>query len=185
MYDPNFYFWMGVIAWCLIFGTITAAIAQTKNLRVGEWFVLGMLWGIIGVIIVIWKRPALPKAPPGWRAVKCPTCNAVQNIPGTQPRFVCWQCNGAFRLPGMAPQSTPSAPDAPQELASAKSTKVKCPTCQRVQAVPQSQQAFVCEQCGTKLKRRSSGFTVHSGLGRGDDIAWPAHLLRPAGHGSV
>jgi hypothetical protein len=33
--------------------------------------------------------------------------------------------------------------------------------------------------------RASPGATVPSRLGRGDDIARSAHLLRPAGHGSV
>ena len=33
--------------------------------------------------------------------------------------------------------------------------------------------------------RGSSGATVHSRVGRGDDVARSAHLLRPAGHGSI
>ena len=33
--------------------------------------------------------------------------------------------------------------------------------------------------------RVSSGATVHSGVGRGDDVARSADLLRPAGHGSL
>ena len=42
-----------------------------------------------------------------------------------------------------------------RELAPGKSTKVKCHSCQHVQPVPLSQQTFVCEQCGTNLKRRT------------------------------
>ncbi|MGO9155336.1 hypothetical protein [Mycobacterium sp.] len=81
-----------IIVWCLIFGAIAAAIGQKKNLLVAESFLWGALLGIIGVIIVIFRRPGLPKAPPGMRAAKCPLCNAVQNIPETQPGCVCWQC---------------------------------------------------------------------------------------------
>ncbi len=139
-----------IIVFCLIFGAITAAIGQKKNLPVAESFLLGALLGIIGLIIMIFRRPGLPKAPPGMRAVKCPRCNTVQNIPKTQPEYECWQCKAAHHLRGTAPQSTPNAQD-PQQ----KSTNVRCNKCQRVQAVPQSQSRFVCEQCGTKLMRRT------------------------------
>jgi hypothetical protein len=87
----------------LIFGAITAAIGQKKNLPVGQSFALGALLGIIGVVIVIVQRPGLPKAPPGMRAVKCPRCSTIQNIPETDPEYVCWQCKAAHRLWGAAP----------------------------------------------------------------------------------
>jgi ribosomal protein S27E len=44
---------------------------------------------------------------------------------------------------------------APQKLSSGKSTKLRCHNCQHVQTVPLSQQTFECEQCGTKLQRRT------------------------------
>jgi hypothetical protein len=61
-----------------------------------------------------WSGQPLPKAPPGMRAVKCPRCNTVQNIPETRPEYECWQCKAAHRLWETAPQSTPRAP-APQK----------------------------------------------------------------------
>jgi LSD1 subclass zinc finger protein len=50
------------------------------------------LLGVLGLGIVLVQRPRLPKPPPGMRAVRCPRCNAVQNIPDSQPTFECWQC---------------------------------------------------------------------------------------------
>jgi transposase len=32
-------------------------------------------------------------------------------------------------------------------------SKVRCSHCQHVQSVPLSQQTFVCDECGTKLRR--------------------------------
>jgi DNA-directed RNA polymerase subunit RPC12/RpoP len=92
-----------IIVICLILGAVTAAIGQKKNLPVGQSFALGALLGIFGAIIVICQRPGLPKAPSGMRAVKCPRCNTIQNVPETQPEYVCWQCKAAHRLWGAAP----------------------------------------------------------------------------------
>jgi DNA-directed RNA polymerase subunit RPC12/RpoP len=92
-----------IIVICLIFGAVTAAIGQKKNLPVGQSFALGALLGIFGAIIVICQRPGLPKAPSGMRAVKCPRCNTIQNVPETQPEYVCWRCKAAHRLWGAAP----------------------------------------------------------------------------------
>jgi hypothetical protein len=46
-------------------------------------------------------------------------------------------------------------PPVKQEPAPEKSTNLRCNRCQHVQAVPLSQSTFVCEECGTKLKRRT------------------------------
>ena len=161
------------IFFCLIFGCITAAIAQKRNLgSVGGWFLFGALLFIVALPMVIFSKRGLPKAPPGMRAVKCPRCNAVQNIPETQPEYECWQCKAAHCLWETPPQSTPLAPmptplepHAPQKLTPhGKSTKVRCHHCQHVQAVPLSQSTFVCEQCNTKLKRRTSEQPEHGSL---------------------
>ena len=92
-----------IIVICLIFGAVTAAIGQKKNLAVGQSFAPGALLGIFGAIIVICQRPGPPKAPPGMRTVKCPRCNTIQNVPETQPECVCWQRKAAHRLRGAAP----------------------------------------------------------------------------------
>lgn len=149
---------VSLIFWCLIFGVITAAIAQKKNLgQAGQWFFVGALLGIIGVLIVVLQPSLLPKAPPGMVAVKCARCNAVQNIPQAQPEYQCWQCKAIQRLrtpaPSAQPLSAPRAPNPPKPLPSGKSTKARCHHCQHVQVVPEQQRTFVCEECGTKLKR--------------------------------
>lgn len=89
-----------------ICGAITAAIGQKKNLPTGQSFALGALLGIIGIIIVLVQKPGLPTAPPGMRAVKCPRCNTIQNIPESQPVYECWQCKASHRLWGDAPQTS-------------------------------------------------------------------------------
>jgi hypothetical protein len=81
-----------VIVIALICGAIAAVIGQKKNFNVGHSFLLGAVLGVIGILIVAVQRPNLPKPPPGMSAVRCPRCNAVQNIPDGQATFECWQC---------------------------------------------------------------------------------------------
>lgn len=153
-----------IVLW-LIFGAVTAAIAQKRNLGspVG-WFLFGALLFIVALPMAIFSKPGLPPAPPGMRAVKCPRCNAVQNIPQTQPEYVCWQCKAANPLWGPeTPQSTPIASNAPQKP-QGKSSKVRCHHCQHVQLVPVNQSTFVCEECKTKLKRRTDEQPEHRSL---------------------
>jgi hypothetical protein len=55
------------------------------------------------------------------------------------------------------PDALPSArPLPPQPWPTGKTGKVRCHHCQHVQAVPRIQRTFVCEQCGTKLRRRTT-----------------------------
>jgi predicted RNA-binding Zn-ribbon protein involved in translation (DUF1610 family) len=129
---------------------IAAAIGQKKNLPLGGAFAAGALLGIIGVIIVLCQRPNLPPAPPGMRAVKCPRCNTIQNVPEDQRVYECWQCKASNEL---CAAPTPSAP-APALKSAVQSTKVRCHACQGVQTVPVDQASFVCEQCGHKLRRK-------------------------------
>jgi hypothetical protein len=83
-----------------------------------------------------------------WEAAKttkkCPDC--AETI--LADARVCKHCGYRF---------APSAAADAQKPAADRSTKVRCHKCQHVQAAPLSQLSFVCEECGTKLKRRSSG----------------------------
>jgi ribosomal protein S27E len=88
---------------------------------------------------------------------KCPDC--AETI--LADAKVCKHCGYRF-TPASAPKAPPkatstptSAPKAPPKQPSGKSTKVKCGHCEHLQTVPVSQQSFVCEECGTKLKRRT------------------------------
>jgi hypothetical protein len=82
-----------------------------------------------------------------WEAAKttkkCPDC--AETI--LADAHVCKHCGYRF---------APNAPDAPppQKRAPRQHTMVTCHNCQHVQAVPLSQETFVCEHCGTKLKRK-------------------------------
>ena len=81
----------GFITFWLICGVIAAVVASAKNRNALGWLVLGALFAPSVLIVAV--LPKLPPAPPvGMRSVQCPRCNAVQNIPDSQPTFECWQC---------------------------------------------------------------------------------------------
>lgn len=161
-----------VIVILIIFGGITAAIAQAKNLRpVWHWFVIGGLLGIVGVIIALCTKSGLPQAPPGMRAVRCPRCNTVQNVPDMQEILQCWQCQASYRLwvPGQGkpfdpvPITSANAEEGPKNTGLPQSKKlrsvgtrsrVRCHHCRHEQMVPVNQTTFVCDECGTKLRRK-------------------------------
>ena len=140
--------WPSLIFFCLIFGGITAYIAQKRNLgSPGGWFLFGALLFIVALPMVIFAKPGLPQAPPGMRAVKCTRCNAVQNVPAKQRTYECWQCKASHQILAAPAANTPALKSTVQ------TTKVRCHACQAVQSVPIDQATFVCEQCGTRLKR--------------------------------
>lgn len=72
--------------------------------------------GVIGIFIVAIQRANPPKAPQGMRAVWCPRCNAVQNIPNDRATFECWQC----KLSSNATGASDSSEDAREWLNSNK-----------------------------------------------------------------
>lgn len=147
-----------LIVFMLIFGAIAAAIGQRKNLPTGSSFALGALLGLIGVVIVICQRPGLPQAPPGMQAVKCPRCNAQQNIPTGAATFECWQCKyvAPMRIGENASPAKQQLSAHKSTTSTGKSTKVRCHRCQHVQTVPITLSTFVCEQCNAKLRRAVS-----------------------------
>ena len=83
---------VALIVYCLLCGVVAAVIGHRKNLSVGQSFALGAFLGIYGVASVAREKPGLPTAPPGMRAVKCPRCNAVQNIGETEAGYQCSRC---------------------------------------------------------------------------------------------
>ena len=90
----------------LVCGGIAAIIGQRKNFNVVHSFALGAVLGVVGVFIVAVQRANLPTPPPGMRALRCPRCNAVQNVPEGQPTFECWQCKQV---------SSVTKPDSPED----------------------------------------------------------------------
>ena len=81
-----------LLVYSLICGGVTYAIGTRKNFRKLPSFLWGFFLGIIGIIVVVLWKTGLPAPPQGMRVVTCPRCNTVQNIPMTQPEYVCWQC---------------------------------------------------------------------------------------------
>ncbi|WP_082951022.1 zinc ribbon domain-containing protein [Mycobacterium mantenii] len=167
----------------LFCAAIGAAIAKSKNRNWTEGLLLGGLLGVLGVIIELFLRAQAPGLPPsGWYpdpegsgserfwngkewtdfaprpmhsstpqtpdvvrgpTKKCPDC--AETILAAAK--VCKHCGYRF-----TPSSAPETAVIPR----GKSTKVRCHKCQHVQTVPQSESAFVCEQCDAKLKRRTT-----------------------------
>ena len=83
-----------IVIW-LICAIITMLIGQKKNIDPFASFVIGALLGLIGIVIMLFLRTELPKAPKGMIAVKCSRCNTVQNVAMKQATFECWQCKTA------------------------------------------------------------------------------------------
>lgn len=78
---------------------VTAAlISQRKNTGASNGFLIGLVLGVIGLVIVICWKPGLPAAPGGMKAVKCPRCNAVQNIARADTEYECWQCKLSVKV---------------------------------------------------------------------------------------
>lgn len=61
---------VAVIAFvALLCGFISAAVASSKGLSAGAYFVVGLLLGVIGIIIAaVASRAAPAPQPPGWYA---------------------------------------------------------------------------------------------------------------------
>jgi hypothetical protein len=96
--------WLPIIVIALICVAICVAIAQRKNLDVPEAVLIGALLGVIGIVIMLIRKPGLPKAPPGMRAVKCPRCNTVQNIPHDDTSYDCYQCHKSVTVKAILPE---------------------------------------------------------------------------------
>lgn len=78
-----------LVGWiiCIIAAII---IGNAKGRPPADSFMFGAVLGLIGVILVA----VLPApAPHGMRKVKCPRCDANQNIPEDDEQYACWQCH--------------------------------------------------------------------------------------------
>lgn len=101
IWSEYIWIWIWIVIWFNC-GLVAVVLGQIKNRSGSESFFLGFIFGVIGLIIVIFLPPGMPQAPPGMRAVKCPRCNAVENLPRTQSDYICWQCHTANRAPSAA-----------------------------------------------------------------------------------
>jgi DNA-directed RNA polymerase subunit RPC12/RpoP len=115
-------FWIWLIVGAVSCAGICAAIGQRKNLDVTESAFWGFFLGIFGIIVVVFQSPELPAAPEGMAAVKCPRCNAVQNVSHGQIEYECWQCHQTNPI-------TIAVPIA-RTVSTAPKHNVRCPSCQ-------------------------------------------------------
>jgi predicted RNA-binding Zn-ribbon protein involved in translation (DUF1610 family) len=144
----------GILVVCLVCGVIAAIIGDRKNLGGASSFFLGAILGIIGIIIVVCQKPGLPRAPTGMQAVQCPRCNAVQNIEQDAVAFECWQCHKDVRW-GVPPNARREVRQTENsDSAVALPTRIACYKCKHILEVPPTQMNFVCDACGTQLKRK-------------------------------
>lgn len=80
----------------VVFGFISATIAGRKDRNEGWFFVAGFFLGPIGIVVSLLAHPGAPK---GMRSVRCPNCNAVQNIDANHCGFTCWRCRDEVFVP--------------------------------------------------------------------------------------
>jgi hypothetical protein len=99
-----------IVVW-VICGIVAAMIGQSKGLNVGTSFLWGVILGVFGVAIVALQKPG---APAGMQALKCPRCNAMQNVSVDQSDYECWQCKAtntcSYDEPGTYDPSKPYNP---------------------------------------------------------------------------
>jgi hypothetical protein len=78
-----------ILIW-LVAIVAAVAIGNSKGRPALDSFMFGLVLGWIGVILIaILPAPA----PKGMRSVKCPRCDAKQNIEHGKVKFDCWQCH--------------------------------------------------------------------------------------------
>lgn len=85
-----------LIFFMLLPAIIAGAIANGKDRSFGGFFILGLIFSWLGVLIaacvVAGPGSSRGKTPKGMITVNCPRCTAPQNIPLNQNYFTCWQC---------------------------------------------------------------------------------------------
>ena len=87
------------------------------------------------------------------QAVQCPRCNAVQNIEQGAVSFECWQCHKDVRW-GVPPNARGEVRQSEKLDAASLPTRIACYKCKHVLEAPPTQMNFVCDACGTQLKRK-------------------------------
>jgi hypothetical protein len=85
-----------VICW-LVCGCVAGIIANKKAYRGFNYFLLGDVLGVFGIL---WAVAVQPAAPEGMRRVTCARCNTLQNVPADQSTYECWQCHANLRVLG-------------------------------------------------------------------------------------
>ncbi|WP_418002164.1 hypothetical protein ACNO8X_18370 [Mycobacterium sp. PDNC021] len=104
-----------LVIW-LLCGIGSAVIAGSKNRSAFGWFVLGLLLGVFGLVIIAVLPRQAPLAPLGMRSATCLRCNAVQNVPSNDTTYECWQCKLTNEVPGLRRANRQEGPDGPEDM---------------------------------------------------------------------
>jgi hypothetical protein len=129
------------IAYCCLNGTAGALISEHRGNSRHEGFVIGFLLGFFGLAVIALKSrgPDHIAPPAGFYAVRCFTCNAVQNISNADADYECWQCH---RTTVIRPSSDPDENGR---------CLIGCPTCGTALKVPLGSRRFTCLGCSTRI----------------------------------
>jgi hypothetical protein len=80
-----------LLAFWGICGIAAALIGEAKGRKAGQSLSIGLVFGVFGVLYVA-VAPAPAPAPKGTKSVRCPRCDAKQNVPYLDKSYECWQC---------------------------------------------------------------------------------------------
>ena len=91
---------VGVVALVaiLIAAFIAASIAQGKERSYGGFFLLGVFFGPIAILVAILAAPGWGAIPSGRRLLVCPRCKSKQNVLLTTTEATCWRCDLTIKL---------------------------------------------------------------------------------------
>ena len=78
-------------------GFFTSRIFKRKNRDPGKGWVVGLIFGIWGVLFATLLQPRLPEV---MRTVQCPHCRAYQDVPAWSPCWTATSANTRSRCPG-------------------------------------------------------------------------------------
>lgn len=104
-----------LVVWVLC-GIASAVIANAKNRSAFGWFILGLLLGVLGLLIIAVLPQQAPLPPLGMRRVNCVRCTAVQNVPASDTTFECWQCKLTNEVPSLRSGNRPGGSDGPEDM---------------------------------------------------------------------
>ena len=84
-------------------GVLAAVIASAKHRSAFGWFLIGVLFGPLGVLaaLIVGDGDPIPK---GMRKVVCPHCFARQAVDLSASQYECWQCKRSVATTPIGPR---------------------------------------------------------------------------------
>lgn len=136
-----FYVIVVLVASGCLMGAVAALIAEARGRDRDTGFLWGFFLGFIGIAVVSLGRSGvrMPDAPTGLVAMRCYTCNAVQNVDPNDSSFMCWQCDSPTIM-----RATDSAAD-PDQLSTV------CPACSKRLRINPGVVCFYCPHCSDRI----------------------------------